>query len=345
MKLFDIYESVALSPCAYTFLPSVMRNNMRVVADMYWPVLDLEPQWGTIIVGYTFIIDAHAGTKYSFTAGFNYKSNTDSTDLVVTAKESNQTQRGKTENIGKPFGNCALVLDRYNSNTNYPKSSALFSGSSYYAECPYSYSTNYEELYPSIIDTPTYDQNGIWCYGGSGTEVNSCIELMNNVSVSGVNCGKVKLYDVYIEEMDENTNTWNLIDKYVPCIYNDGSQNGVLGLVNRSKTKFSYIHDVAGTCSSYVENQLPPGPEDEFNDLFPNARIMSTNIFRYNNGESPVEAFRVFKTLEALQAFITAGKVYIGELISIVDDNLNNGVYQIVYGANDTLTYRKLKFK
>lgn len=354
MKLFDIYEYVALSPCATAAFPYVLSNNMRVIVDMYWPLLDLEPQW-TFNVGYYFIVDAlaynyvsgSANSVYSFTAGLNYRSNVDYTDLVVTAKEGTQSQRGKNTNIGKPIGNCMLILDRNGLNSeHYPISKAVFSGNSYNSECEYVYSTNYEDIYPGIIDTPTYDQNGVWIwYGGiSPIHSNSMIEITNNVSMSSVNCGKVKIYSISIQRYDESTGAWGLVNTYSPCIYNDGSQNGVLGFVDRTRTMFSSIYDVPNTCSSYVENQLPPGPEDEFEELFPNAKIASTNTPRYNNGESPIEAFRAFKTLEALQAFINAGRVYIGELVSIVDDSSNTGVYQIVYGANDALTYRKLKF-
>lgn len=355
MKLFDIYESVALSPCATASLPYVLSNNMRVTVDMYWPLLDLEPQW-TFNVGYYFIVDAFAynyvsgsaNSVYSFTAGLNYRSNVDYTDLVVTAKEGTQSSRGKNTNIGKPIGNCQLILDRNGLNSeHYPISKAVFSGNSYQSECEYVYDINYEETYPGIIDTPTYDQNGIWICNGGGTPVRSYSRIMltNNVSMSSVNCGKVKIYGINIQRYNESAGAWELVNTYKPCIYNYDSQTSVLGFVDRSRTMFSSIYDVPNTCSSYVENQLPPGPEDEFDDLFPNAKIASTNILRYNNGESPVEAFRAFKTLEALQAFINAGRVYIGELVSIVDDSSNTGVYQIVYGANDTLTYRKLKFK
>jgi len=68
-------------------------------------------------------------------------------------------------------------------------------------------------------------------------------------------------------------------------------------------------------------------PKDEFNELFPTADVHTSEKLRYNGADVPVEAFRVFGTLDEVTG------TYEGEIISVVSDPANNGMYHILSGV------------
>lgn len=242
----------------------------------------------------------------------------------------------------KPYGgDChrTLVMDQYNDGTYKTHFTQTFDTSTgatdtYNHEASTADSNDYADatLYPAwranAGGNPYVDDfyvSDISLVSGSNVElVNGYFGMFFKMQYAGTDW--VKINNVRFENYNPSTGQYEIFDEYEPCLCDNST-----GFINT------------------LDNIFVPLEGDIFDEypheVFPNANVTATNRLRYNNGESPVEAFRVFKTLEALQAFIAANRVHVGELISIVDDNSNNGVYQIIYGASNALTYRKLKFK
>lgn len=241
----------------------------------------------------------------------------------------------------KPYGgDCprVLVMDQYNGGKYKTQFTQIFDTSAgvtatYNYEASTADSNDYADatLYPewraNAGGTPYVDDfyvSDIALASGSNVElVNGYFGMFFKMQYAGTDW--VKINKVKFENYNPATGLYETFDEYEPCLCDNST-----GFINKLNNIFVPLDGVV---------------LDERNtDIFPYAIITATGRYYYNNGESPVEAFKVFKTVEAMQAFITANRVYIGELISIVDDGSNNGVYQIVYG-NNALTYRKLKFK
>lgn len=109
---------------------------------------------------------------------------------------------------------------------------------------------------------------------------------------------------------------------YVPAMTDvDASHENVIGYYNQSSNLFYHEY---GTTEQYDYELFTP--QQEFIQLFPNAVVQTSSKLRYNDGDVPVEAYRVFKTREALMA----SKLYQGEIVTIVDDPMYNGIYHIV---------------
>lgn len=132
---------------------------------------------------------------------------------------------------------------------------------------------------------------------------------------------------VKFEEFNPSTNQYELFDEYTPC-----TCDGSTGFINTLNNIFVPFNGEV----SFV-------PEDEFKQLFPYADIRTFNKELYTGNMGPLKAYKAVGTLSVLQAVIDNKMVYIGELISVLNDGNNNGLYHIVQG-NNGLTYKKLSF-
>lgn len=242
----------------------------------------------------------------------------------------------------KPYGGDyqrTLVMDQYNGGTYKTHFTQTFDTSTgvtdtYNHEAlsadsnDYADSTLYPEWRANAGGNPYVDNfyvSDISLVPNSNVElVNGYFGMFFKIGYAGTNW--VKINKVRFENYNPSTNQYELFDEYEPCLCDNST-----GFINT-------LDNIFVPLEGEIFDETP-------SNVFPNANISGTGRYYYNNGESPVEAFKVFKTVEAMQAFITANRVYVGELISIVNDGSNNGVYQIRYGANKALTYRKLKFK
>ena len=108
---------------------------------------------------------------------------------------------------------------------------------------------------------------------------------------------------------------------YVPAMTDVDAYENVIGYYNQSSNLFYHEY---GMAEQYDYELFTP--QQEFIQLFPNAVVQTSAKLRYNDGDVPVEAYRVFKTREALMA----SKLYQGEIVTIVDDPMYNGIYHIV---------------
>lgn len=366
MNRFDIYNDIVLAEFVQFYFPHILGSKMRIRTDFYWPNLEedssmfgnpditlhaqgnvtVDPSnpYGSAYDLFRFgagLIDELSDERYQLVVNRRWKSNSDGKSIYV-----NDYYKGLS----------SIVLDRYNGNTYKPKAILGFNNTYFYDVSTSADNRQYEDssTYPEIVDIPSYDQNGVWYIDSSfvqevtspnvhGLTGGSYIYLTVGTSMSNINCGKVKLYDVILEEYDTNLGQWNVIEKYVPCIYNNGTQGGVVGLVNSSRTIFTealYSTQNAG-CLCYVENPVN-SPEDEFHDLF-NCEVKNFYRELYTSNMGPLRAYKAIGTLAALQSLITNNMTHIGELISVIDDNSNNGLYHIVQG-NNGLTYKKISF-
>lgn len=132
------------------------------------------------------------------------------------------------------------------------------------------------------------------------------------------------------------------IDEYLPAI-----QNGNCGLYSTyTDTMFAEYLSYSWWDQKWNYYRLNPhrwGPYNGFGDIFPDATIETLNHEMYTGGIGPFEAFNIVDTVETLQTLISNEKIYIGQIVSVVDDGSNNGVYHIV-PVNNVLTYKKLSF-
>lgn len=138
----------------------------------------------------------------------------------------------------------------------------------------------------------------------------------------------VDFYSLKFEEFNTSTNSYEVIEEYQPC-----TCDGSTGFINSLNNIFVPME---GFTSFDID-------EDEFHELFPNADIYNLNNEFYTGGVGPFQAFKAVGTLTALQSLISTGNVYIGQLISVVNNSQNNGLYHIVL-ENGSYTYKKLSF-
>lgn len=83
---------------------------------------------------------------------------------------------------------------------------------------------------------------------------------------------------------------------------------------------------------------------DRWKSTFDTSLNIEATNFSYvmDNGSTPwINEFKVSKTLAGVQAFIDAGRTYLGAVHRVVMDSSNNGLYVILNGSNG-LEYRKI---
>lgn len=132
------------------------------------------------------------------------------------------------------------------------------------------------------------------------------------------------------------------IDEYLPAI-----QDGNCGLYSTyTDTMFVEYLSFGWWDQKWNYDTLNPHrwePYNGFGDIFPDASIETLNNEMYTGGIGPLQAFKVIDTVETLQTLISNEKIYIGQIVSVINDGSNNGVYHIVL-YNNTLTYKKISF-
>lgn len=113
---------------------------------------------------------------------------------------------------------------------------------------------------------------------------------------------------------------------YVPAMTDvDASHENVIGYYNQSSNLFYHEY---GTTEEYDYELFTP--QQEFIQLFPNAVVQTSSKLRYNDGDVPVEAYKVFDNMEALLAFKNNSGLYQGEIVSIINDSTYNGLYHVI---------------
>lgn len=173
-----------------------------------------------------------------------------------------------------------------------------------------------DDLYVCHIPTASFNQNML-----SNGYFMLLFEPYNSLLDSAT------FYSLKFEEFNTSTNRYDVIEEYQPC-----TCDGSTGFINRLNNIFVPMEGFI----SYDVN-------DEFYELFPNANVYNLNNEFYTGGVGPFQAFKAVGTLIALQSLISTNNVYIGQLISVVNDGQNNGLYHIML-ENGNYTYKKLSF-
>lgn len=132
------------------------------------------------------------------------------------------------------------------------------------------------------------------------------------------------------------------IDEYLPAV-----QNGEYGLYSTYTDTMFIEYGTIGINSSgqwtYDKtNYHQWGAYNGFDDLF-DVDIETLDKEMYTGGLGPICSYKSVGTLAALESMISNNMVYIGQIISVVNDNTNNGLYHIV-SNNGGLIYRKISF-
>lgn len=227
---------------------------------------------------------------------------------------------------GLSAGAVRLVIDMYDGNPEHYQ---------------WAYSTpNPYPIYLPGRRTITIDNNtdltvsgvGSWHYSRSPRDYTECEVRPFTIGANPW----TRLYSIKWYENDVQ------VDEYLPAV-----QNGNCGLYSTyTDTMFAEYLSFSWWDQKWNYYRINPHrwePYNGFGDIFPDATIETLNHEMYTGGIGPFEAFNVVDTVETLQTLISNEKIYIGQIVSVVDDGSNNGVYHIV-PVNNVLTYKKLSF-